>query len=141
MRNVAYLQCCMVIFSNHSARKTSISTLLNNNVHPIHVSQLSGHKNIDNLRSYHTASSKQQEQMSDLISAKDDRPPLRNIINKKRPIPSTSTIQLSQQEQQIESVFCGANITNSVFNINIQNSYSCEKPAKRRRVIFYSDEE
>ena len=50
-------------------------------------------------------------------------------------------MQLTQQEQKIESIFCGANITNSVFNINIQKSYSCEKPAKRRCVIFDSDEE
>ena len=80
--------------------------------------------------------------MSDLISARDDRS-LRNFRNKKWSIPlPITTMQLSQQEQQIELIFYGANITNSVvFNINIQNSYSCEKPAKRCRVIFDSDEE
>ena len=33
--------------SNHSARKTAISTLLNKEVHPIHVSQLSGHRQFE----------------------------------------------------------------------------------------------
>ena len=43
--------------SNHSARKYMISKLLNKNIHPIHVSQLSGHKNINSLKSYHSAAS------------------------------------------------------------------------------------
>ena len=38
---------------NHSCRKESISSLLENNVNPLHVSQLSGHKNTDSLNSYY----------------------------------------------------------------------------------------
>ena len=37
--------------ANHSARKNSISTLLNNKTHPLHVIQSSGHKNTDSLNS------------------------------------------------------------------------------------------
>ena len=44
--------CSRSKVSNHSARKTSISTLLNDNIHPIHVAQLSGHKNLESLNSY-----------------------------------------------------------------------------------------
>ena len=57
--------------ANHSAWKISISTLLNNDIHPLHVSQLSGHKNTDSLKSYHTASLKQQEKMSNMLSPND----------------------------------------------------------------------
>ena len=55
--------------SNHSARKTSITNLLNSNIHPLHVSQLSGHKNIESLNSYHTASKSQQKRMSQVLSS------------------------------------------------------------------------
>ena len=54
--------------SNHSARKTSIDTLLNNDVHPLHVVQLSGHKNIESLNHYHVASKDQQRHMSDILN-------------------------------------------------------------------------
>ena len=50
--------------ANHSARKTCISTLLDKDVNPIHVAQLSGHKNIESLKSYHCASINQQKEMS-----------------------------------------------------------------------------
>ena len=33
--------------ANHSVSKTSITTRLENNVHPLHVTQLSGHKNAE----------------------------------------------------------------------------------------------
>ena len=54
--------------ANYSTCKTSISSLLDKNVHSIHVSQMSGHKNIDSLKSYHSASTLQQESMYDIIS-------------------------------------------------------------------------
>ena len=51
--------------SSHSACKISISNLLNNNVNHVHISQLSGHKNVESLKSCHSAST-DQKQMSDL---------------------------------------------------------------------------
>ena len=54
--------------SNHSVRKTAITTLLENNVDPLHVSQLSGHKNIESLNSYYVASKDQQKNMSNIIN-------------------------------------------------------------------------
>lgn len=55
--------------ANHSARKTTISKLLDQNVHPLHVSQLSGHKNINSLKSYHTASRSKQQEMSNILAS------------------------------------------------------------------------
>ena len=55
--------------ANHSARKTSISKLLDHDVHPLHVSQLSGHKNINSLKSYHTASRSKQQEMSNILAS------------------------------------------------------------------------
>ena len=51
--------------SNHSARKYAIQKLLDNNVDPLHVAQLSGHKNVESLQNYHTASVSKQRNMSD----------------------------------------------------------------------------
>ena len=57
--------------ANHSARKTSISTLLDNNMHPIHVHQLSGHKRLESLSNYHVASNEKQIQMSRILGNAD----------------------------------------------------------------------
>ena len=71
--------------ANHSARKASISNLLNNNVNPIHVSQLSD-QNTDSLKSYHTASKDQQKQMSNIVNSSSSsrapvKHPLQDITN------------------------------------------------------------
>ena len=43
--------------------------------------------------------------------------------------------------EQIESVFCGANISNCVFNININNLCNENLTKRRRLVIEESDED
>ena len=54
--------------TNHSARKTTITKLVEQDINPLHVAQLSGHKNIKSIDSYSVASKKQQRRMSHLIS-------------------------------------------------------------------------
>ena len=49
--------------SNHSVRKTSVGGLLEEDVQPNFIAQLSGHKNLNSLDSYHSASLKQQREM------------------------------------------------------------------------------
>ena len=58
--------------SNHSVRKTSITRLLDNYVPPTFVQQLSGHRNIESLNSYHKASKSHQIRMSDNLSGGDE---------------------------------------------------------------------
>ena len=53
---------------NHSVRKASISRLLDANTPEIFVSQLSGHKSLQSLQSYKTASTQHQRQMSNVLS-------------------------------------------------------------------------
>ena len=53
---------------NHSARKTSITNLLNENVNPLYVTQLSGHKKLESLNNYNVASNNQQRKMSNVLS-------------------------------------------------------------------------
>lgn len=54
--------------TNHSARKTSIQTLLHANIHATDVMQLTGHKNVQSLNSYSHMSLDQQEQISHILS-------------------------------------------------------------------------
>ena len=53
--------------SNHSVRKTSISRLLDAGVPENFVMQLSGHKNLQSLSSYKSASITHQRHMSDTL--------------------------------------------------------------------------
>ena len=55
----------------NAMRKTGICRLLQNDVHPLHVSQLTGHKNPDSLKHYHVASTNQRNKVSDIINAND----------------------------------------------------------------------
>ena len=76
-------------------------------------SQLSGHKNMESLKPYHTASSSQQQQMSDIVNSARSQV-LKPVINHHN-ISSSTTTSMSLKRshtEQIESVFCGANISN-----------------------------
>ena len=54
--------------TNHTVRKTSIGRLLDGNFPENYVMQLSGHKSIQSLSAYKSASSSHQRQMSDTLS-------------------------------------------------------------------------
>jgi hypothetical protein len=53
--------------TNHSGRKTSITNLLDAGCPPTEVAQLSGHKNLMSLNSYHSVSISKQQSMSTMI--------------------------------------------------------------------------
>ena len=50
--------------TNHSARKTMIQKLNDNNIPPTHIMQLSGHRNVQSVNNYSTVSNEQQKNMS-----------------------------------------------------------------------------
>ena len=54
--------------TNHSARRTMITKLRHENINPLDIAQLSGHKNLKSLDSYSEASEDQQRRMSLTIS-------------------------------------------------------------------------
>ena len=105
--------------SNHSYNhnyKTTVTNLLNNNVNPLHIQQITGHKKLESLNQYNTAPMHVQKQMSHTLS---------NVASP-RPI-SNETLLLSIQQHHskdwnpIGPLFHGAQISNCTFNINIQN--------------------
>ena len=71
-RTVIGLETSTGKVSNHSVRKTGISRLLDNDVPPTFVTQLSGHKNIESLNRYHCASKEHQKRMSRILSSGDE---------------------------------------------------------------------
>ena len=140
--------------ANHSARKTSITNLLNENVSPLHVQQISGHKKLDSLNNYHVASNEQQKNISRILSSCDNKLANKSINNN----PAVSSISLAKdgvnntilapaiQQQMFENwnpvlppTFHGAQISNCTFNINI--SYASSSPVqKRRRLVIIDDD-
>ena len=72
--------------TNHSLRRTSLTTLMQAGVPPTIVAQLSGHKNVGSLSRYTTASLQQQRMMSEILQKK------RKFVNK-----STKSVENKRQ--------------------------------------------
>ena len=91
---------------NHSARKTMITRLVQSNVHPLHVAQLSGHKNLKSLDSYAVASLQQQKDMSALISGTSSST-------------NTSNVQISKTTSTVSNGLTGITINGNVVNVYV----------------------
>jgi integrase len=95
-------------FTNHSVRKTMCQQLLHAGVPPTTIIQLTGHKNVQSLNHYATASKNQQKEMGQILLGQkrsndcNDTPTL--PLPTKRPniaLPSTSNdIQLTPSNHQ-----------------------------------------
>jgi len=68
--------------TNHSARKTTVTTLLHANIPPTDVMQLTGHKNVQSLNCYSHMSNDQQHCVSNILSSRTSfaSRPLRNDL-------------------------------------------------------------
>ena len=135
---------------NHSARKTMVTRLIQNNVRPLHVAQLmSGHKNLKSLDSYSVASEQQQRTVSKIITgdtATTGKPLLADITN------TTTSLSGGQSSSSASNISCSAefglpgfNITGNVVNVYVQQTIpeaQVQRPQKRRRIAFIdSDDE
>ena len=105
--------------SNHSVRKTSVGRLLEADVQPNFVAQLSGHKNLKSLDSYHSAS-RQREMSTVLNRGPDTSAP----FEENQVCASTTTQQnvFTVQQIQPQVIFAGAHIhkfEGCTFNINV----------------------
>ena len=132
--------------ANHSARKTSLTNLLGANVNPLHVQQISGHKKIESLNVYHQATLRQQKQMSNIISGKNNcsTTTLSSISHpstNETSIPLEIQQQLSQSWNPVTPIFQGATISNCTFNIHVNSSNSSSPVRKRRRIIIEDSQE
>jgi len=53
---------------NHSCRKTGVAELVNSDIPPTTIMQLTGHKNIQSINDYNTVSLQQQKKMSNVMA-------------------------------------------------------------------------
>jgi len=102
---------------NHSGRKTMIQTLSENDILPTHIAQLSGHKNLKSLESYSTVSTKQEMQMSKLLSGYTSGSATKTSSEKTANPAATSSP--NSETQQAMALFSGAVINGGNFSINI----------------------
>ncbi|CAH3114587.1 unnamed protein product [Porites lobata] len=70
--------------TNHSARKTMIQKLNDNNIPPTHIMQLSGHRNVQSVNNSSTVSNEQQKNMSLILSGNTT-----STFIEKRPVSSS----------------------------------------------------
>ena len=133
--------------TNHSARKTMTTRLIQDNVPPQQVAQLTGHKNLKSLDNYASASTEQQKSMSLIISGK--RQALQSMTNQPRMATNTAMYHEPPSSEASSSILPGMTISsNQVVNIHF-NNIACQSvaasyaPPKRKRVcvIDSSDSE
>uniref|UniRef100_A0A8W8N3W6 Tyr recombinase domain-containing protein n=1 Tax=Magallana gigas TaxID=29159 RepID=A0A8W8N3W6_MAGGI len=96
---------------NHSARKTAISSLVHAGVPPTIIQQLSGHKNVNSINNYSTASNEQQRHMSSILtnySSSCSEPPVTEFNSSSSSfdkcssaLPSTSVVPSSNTDDII----------------------------------------
>ena len=126
-------------YTNHSNKKTLITTLLGNNVERSDIGQLSGHRNVQSLDSYAATPLETQQRMSSIISKQmcagfvQSETPHRfqepastsssgeatTVRTNSSVVVNATTSQKSLNASGIASLFSGANFENSTININL----------------------
>ena len=127
--------------TNHSARKTMVTTLSNET----QIMQLSGHRNLQSLNSYKKASLQQQKEMSHVLSAFTQGRQQQHSQVLKSSLASNETTQSTSRETT-RSLFQGAHFSGCTLNVGFplqqtawsKSEYSfstvTQSPCKRRRV-------
>lgn len=100
---------------NHIGRKTMMQTLLNNEIPPTDIIQLSGHKNLQSVTNYSTVSENQQKKMSQALSCLSTQEIVsknKNFIEESAEFKQSqhSHEDLQQGSQQVLSLLSGATI-------------------------------
>ena len=124
--------------TNHSARRTMITALRHENVNPLDISQLSGHKNLKSIDSYSTVSVEQQKEMSLKISGHCGARPALNQLS------LNSSAQSSMTTGATASTACGNHLfSGAVFNscTIVIGEKSPQLPSKRKRIVIQEDDD
>ena len=122
---------------NHSTRKHLVQKLVNNNVPPTEIAQITGHKNINSINNYSTVSVQKQQHISAILSgastSKQDTSQIMAVDelcqSEKKSIPSLPTFQ---------NCHIG---TINIYSTQNQDLQGEIRTTKRRRVILTSDSE
>lgn len=117
--------------TNHSARRTMISTLRHQNFHPLDISQLTGHKNLKSIDEYSTVSDEQQKNMSLVLSNQSGGgAPLKPVNETSVSLVSSRTTASTNTLASATTSFPGAVFNQCTFNFG---DVDCAVPSKRSR--------
>lgn len=116
--------------TNHSARKTMILKLNDNQVPPTHIMQISGHKNVQSINSYSSLNSRQLQTISTIISTESQ--------TRERSSQPMSHSELTAN-CGLSSIFSNSTISGNI-EININNHASRKPPVKRKRLVIESSD-
>ncbi len=149
--------------TNHSIRKTMCTNLLHAGVPPTLIQQLSGHKNVQSVNNYATASEIQQREMCKILqnSVPQESSSVSNIMPSKRPalqpFNSNGNSQITSVPTMMQATpsfctsasgpFTNAQISGGTFHLHFNNTNAqydkmrSPIPKRRRAVIYDSDED
>ncbi|XP_078380345.1 uncharacterized protein KIAA1958-like [Oculina patagonica] len=119
-------------YTNHSNRKTLITTLLENNVERSDIGQLSGHRNVQSLDSYASTPEETQRRMSSMISRQmcstfQDPATSSNSSDAGRTIPTVvfnATSSQNSLNSSASGLFYGARFENATINVSFNSGSS-----------------
>ena len=131
--------------TNHSARKTMITTLAKDNIPETQIIQLSGHHNLHSLNSYKKASLQQQKEMSHILSSCTVAGQQREKTTVKQ-VPTadpddTATLTSCNFFQGAQFSGCTLNIGFPLQQISTHSNAVTLMPGCRKRRLAESDED
>ena len=124
--------------TNHSVRRTMITALRHENVNPLDISQISGHKNLKSIDSYSTVSVEQQKEMSLKISRHCSARPVLNQLSLNSSAQSSMATGTTASTASGNHLFSGAVFNNCTIVIGER---SPQLPSKRKRIVIHEDDD
>ena len=132
---------------NHSTRKHLVQKLVDHNIPPNEIVQITGHKNINSLNNYSAISDKRQQHISAVLSGGTGDPCRTAVIPSSQTITvdeitASSTVQPSTSAAALPFFYQCQVGTVNVFTSSDQKSEECEqKQIKKRRIIISDSDE
>ena len=134
---------------NHSTRKHLIQKLVDSEIPPNQIIQITGHKNINSINNYSTLSATRQQQISTILSNPNRSHNFQEWTTTSSLVQSSISTPCDTTLATPSGILQGCSIQNVNINITHANSSSCNTECsvstthqiKRRRVIFESSSE
>ena len=117
--------------TSRSGRKTLTQTLLDHDVPPTQIIQVTGHKNVQSVNNYSAMGERQQENISSIFSATSTTTAAQPLVPRQvgefsTASSSTATCMntTSGTPNQLSSLFLGNHITGGTFNVHVSTTSS-----------------
>ncbi len=108
--------------TNHSARKTLVQKLQDNNIPPTQIVQITGHKNLQSVNNYSSLREQQQQDISSILSS------VPNVSNARSSLSSQETISFNLEQDNIHISSASSSASNTMIGAS-------PKAKKLRRLL------